>query len=180
MLLMRSDGAPSRPPSSPSGGALRQVVSFAAIGVVSTAAYVGLYAALRNVSPAAAANALALVITAVGNTAANRRLTFDVRGRVGLARHHAAGLVALAVALALTSVSLATLDVVAPHRGRLTEIAVLVAANAAGAQGHRSRAAGQRPAGHRISHRRRFRRGGRPPSRLHRPTTFSSEGCRSR
>jgi putative flippase GtrA len=107
------------------------VVSFAAIGVVSTAAYVGLYAALRNVSPAAAANALALVITAVGNTAANRRLTFDVRGRVGLARHHAAGLVALAVALALTSVSLVTLDVVAPHRGRLTEIAVLVAANAA-------------------------------------------------
>lgn len=104
---------------------------FAAIGVVSTAAYVGLYAALRNVSPAAAANVVALVVTAVGNTAANRRLTFEVRGRDGLARHHIAGLLALAVALAMTSASLAALDVTAPHRGRLTEIAVLVAANAA-------------------------------------------------
>ena len=107
-----------------------QVASFAVIGAVSTAAYVGRYAALRNVLPASAANAAALVITAVANTAANRRVTFDVRGRDGLARHHAAGLVALAVALTLTSASLAALDVVAPHRGRLTEIAVLVAANA--------------------------------------------------
>jgi putative flippase GtrA len=107
------------------------LVRFVAVGVVSTAAYVGLYAALRNVAPAAAANVVALVITAVGNTAANRHLTFDVRGRDGLARHHAAGLLALAVALAMTSASLATLDVIAPHRGRLTEIAVLVAANAA-------------------------------------------------
>jgi putative flippase GtrA len=107
------------------------MTSFAVIGVVCTAAYVGLYAAFRNVLPPAAANALALVVTAVGNTAANRRLTFDVRGRDGLARHHVAGLVALAVALTLTSASLALLDVVAPHRGRLTEIAVLVAANAA-------------------------------------------------
>ena len=104
---------------------------FAAIGIVSTAAYVGLYAPLRNVLPTAAANAFALVVTAVANTAANRRLTFDVRGRDGLVRHHVAGLVALAVAMAMTSVSLATLDPLAPHRGRLTEIAVLVAANAA-------------------------------------------------
>jgi putative flippase GtrA len=107
------------------------MASFAVIGVVCTAAYVGLYATFRSVLPAATANALALVVTAVGNTAANRHLTFDVRGRVGLARHHVAGLVALAVALTLTSASLALLDVVAPHRGRLTEIAVLVAANAA-------------------------------------------------
>jgi len=107
------------------------MASFAIIGVACTAAYVGLYAAFRSVLPATAANALALVVTAVGNTAANRRLTFEVRGRDGLARHHVAGLVALAVALILTSASLATLDLIAPHRGRLTEIAVLVAANAA-------------------------------------------------
>ncbi|MGD0862872.1 MAG: GtrA family protein [Candidatus Limnocylindrales bacterium] len=107
------------------------MVRFAAIGVVCTAAYVGLFAALRNVAPAVAANAVALVITAVANTAANRRLTFEVRGRDGLARDHAAGLLALVVALAMTSGSLGILDVVAPHRGRLTEIAVLVAANGA-------------------------------------------------
>ena len=114
-----------------SRAATKQIGSFAAIGVVSTAAYVGLYAALRNLLPAAAANVVALVITAVANTAANRRLTFDVRGRDGLARHHVAGLVALAVALVMTSASLATLGVVAPRHGRVTEITVLVAANAA-------------------------------------------------
>jgi putative flippase GtrA len=102
-----------------------------AIGVASTAAYVGLYAAIRSIAPAAAANTFALVLTAIFNTAANRRLTFKVEGRDGMARHHAAGLISLAVALAVTSASLGALDLLAPQRGRLTEIAVLVAANAA-------------------------------------------------
>jgi putative flippase GtrA len=110
---------------------IRQFASFGTVGAISTAAYVGLFAALRNVAPAASANVLALVITAVGNTAANRRLTFDIRGRDGLVRHHVAGLIALLVALVVTSGALAALDEIAPHRGRLTEIAVLVAANAA-------------------------------------------------
>ncbi len=111
--------------------ALRQLASFGAIGVVSTAAYVAIFAAVRTVAPAPAANVVALVLTALGNTAANRRLTFGVQGRSGLARDHAAGLLSLAVALALTSAALGVLDLLAPHRGCLTEIAVLVAANAA-------------------------------------------------
>ena len=37
------------------------------------------------------ANFLALALTAVGNTAANRRLTFGVRGRAGAARHQFQG-----------------------------------------------------------------------------------------
>jgi putative flippase GtrA len=94
-------------------------------------AYVLFYTALRAFSPAAAANAFALVLTAVGNTAANRRLTFRVEGRDGLARHHAAGLISLAVALVITSASLGILDLVAPDRSRLVELAVLVAASAA-------------------------------------------------
>ena len=71
--------------------------------MASTLAYVALYAGLRSVSSAAAANAMALVVTAVANTAANRRLTFEVQGRDGLARDHVAGLLALAAALAITS-----------------------------------------------------------------------------
>jgi putative flippase GtrA len=114
-----------------SGSAVRQMVRFGAIGVVSTAAYVGLYAALRNIEPAATANAVALVVTAVGNTAANRRLTLEVRGRDGLALHHAVGVLALVVALSITSASLGILQALAPRHGRLTEIAVLVAANPA-------------------------------------------------
>jgi putative flippase GtrA len=109
---------------------LRQLVSFGAIGVASTVAYVALYSWLRETMPAGGANALALVITAVGNTSANRLLTFRVRGRDGLARDHAAGLLALGAAPAITSVSLVVLTAVAPHHGRLTEVAILVLANA--------------------------------------------------
>ena len=110
---------------------VRQISSFGAIGVVSTLVYVVLYAWLRGTAPAAIANVFALVITAVGNTAANRWLTFGIRGSEGLARHHAAGLMALGAALAITSASLAILNAVAPRHGRSTEIAVLVLANGA-------------------------------------------------
>jgi putative flippase GtrA len=108
---------------------IRQLASFAAIGIVSTAAYVALYAALRNATGAQMANLLALAITAVGNTAANRRLTFGVRDASGMARDQAAGFLALALALAITSGSLAMLGALTPHHGRLSELAVLVSAN---------------------------------------------------
>ena len=53
------------------------------MGVASTVAYLALYVLLRAVLPAVAANALALLVTAVANTAANRRFTFEVAGRAG-------------------------------------------------------------------------------------------------
>jgi putative flippase GtrA len=109
---------------------LRQVGAFAAIGVVSTLAYVALYALLRPLASAEVANVTALVATAIGNTAANRRFTFSVRGRAGMARDHAAGLLALGAALAITSASLALLSRVAPSAPHAIEIAILVAANA--------------------------------------------------
>src|SRR6266699_2660590 len=58
-----------------------RVLRFVAIGIVSTLAYALLYLVLRDWLASGAANALALATTAVGNTAANRRLTFGVRGR---------------------------------------------------------------------------------------------------
>ena len=106
------------------------MASFGAIGVASTVAYVVLYAGLRVAAPAGIANAVALLITAVGNTAANRWLTFGIRGSEGLARHHAAGLLALGAALVITSASLVVLNAAAPRHGRLTEVLVLVLANA--------------------------------------------------
>jgi putative flippase GtrA len=104
-------------------------VRFAAVGAVSTVGYVLLYALLRPATGAQAANALALLICAVANTAANRRLTFRLRGGGGAMRHQAKGLVVFAVGLALTSGSLAVLHQVMPGAARPTEIAVLVAAN---------------------------------------------------
>ena len=109
---------------------VRQMTSFATIGVASTFAYVLLYAWLREATQAGVANALALLITAVGISAAIRWLTFGVRGPDGLARDHAAGLLALGAALGITSASLVVLAAVAPHHGRLTEVATLVLANA--------------------------------------------------
>ena len=52
---------------------------------MSTIAYALLFLAFSGALGAAAANALALAVTAIGNTAANRRLTFGLRGRDGLA-----------------------------------------------------------------------------------------------
>ena len=141
--LLRTRRTVSVPPHLPGGGGLRahgergdgrglidQAMRFAAIGVVSTLAYAGLYLLLRGVLSPQPANALALVITALGNTAANRRLTFGVRGRDSLIRDHAAGLVAFGVALLLTSVAIAGLQLLWPDPGRLVELVVLVAASA--------------------------------------------------
>jgi putative flippase GtrA len=113
-----------------SGGLGREVVSFAAIGILSTAAYAVLYLLLRTIVGATAANAGALVITAIGNTAANRRLTFGVRDRGSMLRDQAGGLVALGVALAITTASVQLLGALVPGAGRLVELAVLVVANA--------------------------------------------------
>jgi putative flippase GtrA len=108
---------------------MTQARRFAAIGVVSTLAYAGLYVLLRGVASPPLANAVALTATAVGNTAANRRLTFGVRGRGSLGRHHLAGLVAHGGALSITTLAAALLAALAPQAGRPVELAVLVAAN---------------------------------------------------
>jgi putative flippase GtrA len=110
-------------------GLTGQLVRFAAVGVASTLAYLGLYALLRlGVSPQWA-NFVALLVTAVANTAANRRLTFGVRGHDGAWRHQIQGLLVFAVGLGLTSGALALLDALAERPARPVELAVLIIAN---------------------------------------------------
>jgi putative flippase GtrA len=113
-------------------GVLRQVVRFGAIGVASTVAYLLLYLVLSGLTGAQVANALALSITAVANTAANRRLTFGVLGQAGAVRQHVQGFGIFLVALVLSSGSLALLHSVAPSASRFSEVFVLVVANLAG------------------------------------------------
>ena len=108
---------------------MSEVRRFVVIGIVSTLAYLAIYALLREVTSATLANAAALLITAVGNTYANRRFTFGVRGREGAARDHVGGLIAFGIALAITTSSIGVLHLLAPNAGRVTELAVLVAAN---------------------------------------------------
>ncbi|GAA2818080.1 bifunctional glycosyltransferase family 2/GtrA family protein [Kribbella solani] len=108
-----------------------RVLRFCAVGVLSTAAYALLYLVLRQGMPAQVANLLALLITAVGNTALNRRITFGVRGVEGRWRHQLRGLVTFGIGWSLTAASLWLLHtaVAAPHQA--VEITVLTAANLA-------------------------------------------------
>ncbi|SOD70626.1 GtrA-like protein [Jatrophihabitans sp. GAS493] len=107
-----------------------QTVRFAAVGVASTLAYLLLFLVLRGPLGAQPANLLALLVTAIANTSANRRFTFGVRGS-GAARHQLQGLLVFALGLALTSGCLHLLSVVAPNAGRATELFVLLMANLA-------------------------------------------------
>jgi putative flippase GtrA len=106
-----------------------QVIRFIVVGIVSTLAYLALFTALRTGLNAQVANALALLATAVANTAANRRFTFAVRGRHYAVRHQMQGLIVFALALSLTSGALAALQAAAGHPSRATELAVLTMSN---------------------------------------------------
>jgi putative flippase GtrA/glycosyltransferase involved in cell wall biosynthesis len=107
-----------------------QLTSFAVIGVVSTLAYLALYLMLRQLAPAAVANAVALFATAIANTAANRRFTFGVSGSRDALRHQIEGGVAFLIGLALSTAALAVVGVVAPGASHLVELGALVGANA--------------------------------------------------
>jgi len=106
-----------------------QIASFMVIGIASTIAYVLLYLLLRGVMSAQGANVLSLLATAVANTAANRRLTFGISGRLHAATHQFKGLIAFGMGLALTSGALTALHAGSSHASRGLEVCVLVAAN---------------------------------------------------
>ncbi|MGN6245201.1 MAG: glycosyltransferase [Motilibacteraceae bacterium] len=111
-------------------GLTGQLARFAGIGVLSTLAYALLFALLRPVTGAQPANLLALLVTAVANTAANRRVTFGVTGRGAAWRHQLQGFGVFALGLALTSGALAALHAIAPSPGMVLELTVLVLASA--------------------------------------------------
>ena len=121
--------APSRSAAAAPNSLFRQVVRFGAIGVASTAAYLMLFMVLHPVIGAQVANFVALLLTAIANTAANRRFTFGVSGVTKAARHHVEGLIVFGIALAITSGALAGLHAFVEQPHRLLEISVLVAAN---------------------------------------------------
>src|SRR3954464_10961045 len=108
-----------------------RIARFMGVGVMSTLAYAVLFLLLRGAIGAAGANAAALAITAVGNTAANRWLTFGVRGRAGLVRQHLAAFLVFVLTLGLTSGALAVLHGLVASPPRALELAVLIVAGTA-------------------------------------------------
>lgn len=121
---VEAEAAISAPP-----GLIRQLLRFALVGVASTIAYLVLYLLLRTGMSAMTANATALLLTAIANTAVNRRLTFGVRGPGGRLRHQVQGLVVFGIGLALTTGSLWVMHQLVPDANRGLEVTVLVLAN---------------------------------------------------
>lgn len=114
----------------PHGSLLGQLVRFGVIGVVSTLAYLLIFLACRNVMDPQLANLLALLTTAVANTAANRRFTFGIQGPGYAARHHFEGLIVFGLGLGLTSGALALVhSMTTPDRW--VEMVTVTAANLA-------------------------------------------------
>ncbi|WP_336087789.1 bifunctional glycosyltransferase family 2/GtrA family protein [Nocardia sp. SSK8] len=110
-------------------GMVGQLVRFAVVGVSSTLAYIVLYLLLQPLLGGQGANLLALLVTAVGNTAANRAFTFGVRGRRDAMSHQFQGLAIFAFGLAITSGSLFALHRWAPDAAVGVELGVLITAN---------------------------------------------------
>ena len=118
---------PFDPPTPPSFFA--QVVRFVAVGVLSTIAYALLYLLFASVMDGFVANFLALLLTAIANTAANRRFTFGIRGRAGAAMHQFQGLIVFGIAWVITSGSLLELHLINPHASTIVDLVVLTFAN---------------------------------------------------
>ena len=81
----------------------RQLVSFAAIGAISTAVSLAVFLALRGGTGALGANAIALTVTALGNAWANRRFTFGSRTRRDRLRHYVGALAVFVSGVAMSS-----------------------------------------------------------------------------
>jgi putative flippase GtrA len=109
--------------------AKRQIPSFLIIGVLSTLFYLGLYVVARFAVDAQLANLIALAVSAVANTAANRRFTFGITGSEGALRHQLQGAVAFLIGLALSAGVLKLLGVAAPHASKVVEVGGLIVAN---------------------------------------------------
>ncbi|WP_406689010.1 bifunctional glycosyltransferase family 2/GtrA family protein [Saccharopolyspora sp. ID03-671] len=112
-------------------GLLWQLVSFGAIGLVSTVLTSVLYAVLRGWWPPLLANLVALTVTTLWNTEANRRYTFlQQRGSSG--RVHAQGLIVFALYYVVTSGALLGLQAYAVNPSRWLEVLVLVLSSVIG------------------------------------------------
>jgi putative flippase GtrA len=116
------------------GGLTWQAISFTLIGALSTAATLVLYALFRQWWPPLGANLVALVITTLCNTEANRRLTFFAREN-STRWVHGQGILVFALYYSFTSGALLLLHQLNPQPGRAVELAVLLTSSIVGTAG---------------------------------------------
>ncbi|WP_020577524.1 bifunctional glycosyltransferase family 2/GtrA family protein [Actinopolymorpha alba] len=111
-----------------------QVLSFAAVGALSTVLNLVLYAAFRRWWPVLVANLVALVISTLANTEANRRFTFSAR-RLSRGRIHLQGFAVFGLYYGFTSAALLILHALAAAPSRALELSVLLASSIIGTGG---------------------------------------------
>jgi putative flippase GtrA len=112
-------------------GGRGEVLRFLGVGVASTLGYALLFLALRGPLGALAGDWVALVLATLGNTWANRRLAFGLRGAHRRVHQYASNLAVMAAGLALTSAALVGLHGLWPSAGAGAQLAVVTAANLA-------------------------------------------------
>jgi putative flippase GtrA len=125
------DGGGTPTPAAHTSTLPQQVARFAAVGVPCTLAYLALYLLLRPPVGPQTANAVAMLITTVANTAANRRVTFSRHGRDRALLHQVQGLLVFAVGLGMSAGALAAVHAANPRPEETVELGTLVAANLA-------------------------------------------------
>jgi glycosyltransferase involved in cell wall biosynthesis len=123
--------------ATPAGAARRQVATdqllrFAGVGVLSTIGYLFLFVAWRSLAGALGANALALALCTLFNTAVHRELTRAADGDAHRGRYVAVVVGSLAASLSLTTLSLLAVDLISSTSLPL-ELVAVTAANAVAA-----------------------------------------------
>jgi len=109
-------------------------VSFAVIGLAATLLTLALYTAFRTWWPPLVANLVAVTLSTLFNTEANRRATFRGRSR-SVALVHVQSFVVFGLYVGFTSGALLVLEVVTDHPPRWVELVVLLASSAIGTLG---------------------------------------------
>lgn len=94
---------------------VRQLIRFTGVGIICTASSLAIYAVLRPWVDPQIANAIALVLTSLLNTALNRRLTFKITGSRKRAKDHFSGVIVILIALLITGGSLGILHLLRPE-----------------------------------------------------------------
>ncbi|MEW1949346.1 bifunctional glycosyltransferase family 2/GtrA family protein [Pseudarthrobacter sp902506025] len=106
-----------------------QVLRFGLVGAASTLAFALLYLILKGPLSSQEANFVALMLTAIANTAANRRFTFGIKGPSGLFKQQIQGLGIFLMAWVVTSSSLLVLHLVNASASPNLEVLTLTGAN---------------------------------------------------
>lgn len=124
-------GARSAQSATPREATSAELFHFAGVGIVSTVAYLVIFLVLRPVLGGMGANAVAMTVCSVGNTAAHRRLSHGAAERIGRALWVLTGAALLIISLGVTSAALAVAD--AASGALWVQLLLLAVANAGAA-----------------------------------------------